>query len=447
MAFNIMDLFSQTALNRLLQPAQNAEGVQNFLASPQAAAQFDPARFAGSDRLPAVGMDALRERMDGQPVNVAQASPQSDPWAGLREQDVVQVDPTMTGATRQPAQPAQAVAQKPGSLFPSIDKAALNDMFLGMAMGQTPQQSLALGAAQAARGKRGRDDVNQTVEWLKGRGMDEGQARMVASSPETLQQYLTQMMTPQDPAKALQLEKMGLEIDNLRNPRPDQTALMQNLAAAGIQPGTQEYRDAILAGTKTGTNVNIGGGENSADAELRKKLSGKEGEAWAGYKEAGTVSAGSAQDMQLLDQLITMAPQGPIEGRIAQMFPGVSSAGGAFESVVKRVAPTLRAPGSGATSDIEYDGMLKSLPSLTNRPETNVAISSMMKAKAAINVERSQVIDAYQNEQITAAEARQRLAELNSRSIMTPDIETAFQKIGLNVRSGETNKQDPLGLR
>jgi hypothetical protein len=275
--------------------------------------------------------------------------------------------------------------------------------------------------------------------------MDEGQARMVASSPETLQDYLKQIMTPQDPAKALQLEKTQLEIDRLRNPSQAPTALMQNLEAAGYRPGTPEYRDAVLAGTKGGTTVNVGG-ESGADAELRKKLSGKEGEAWAGYKEAGTVSAGTAQDMQLLDQLITMAPQGPIQGRVAQMFPGISSAGAAFESVVKRVAPTLRAPGSGATSDIEYDGMLRSLPALTNRPETNEAISQMMKAKAAINIERSKVIDDYQNEKISAGEARTRLADLNSRSIMTPDIAAAFKKIGMDQAEGGTD-QDPLGLR
>lgn len=60
MAFNIMDLFGPGALNRLLQPAQSAQGVQNFLANPAAA--FDAARFGGSDRLPAVGMNALRDR-------------------------------------------------------------------------------------------------------------------------------------------------------------------------------------------------------------------------------------------------------------------------------------------------------------------------------------------------------------------------------------------------
>lgn len=408
MAFNIMDLFSPAAANRLLQPAQSAAGVKNFLANPQAA-----------------------------------APPQQDPWAGLREADVVRLDPTQTAAAA--PQQIAAPAAKAGGFMPSIDKALLNDMFLGMAMGQTPQQSLALGAAQAAKGKRGRDDVNQTVEWLKGRGMEEGQARMVASNPETLQQYLTQIMTPQDPAKALQLEKTQLEIDKLRNPTQNPTALMQNLEAAGYRPGTAEYREAVLAGTKGGTTVNVGG-ESGADSELRKKLSGKEGEAWAGYKEAGTVSAGTAQDMQLLDQLITMAPQGPIQGRVAQMFPGISSAGAAFESVVKRVAPTLRAPGSGATSDIEYDGMLRSLPALTNRPETNAAISEMMKAKAAINIERSKVIDDYQNEKISAAEARTRLADLNSRSIMTPDIAAAFKSIGMDSTSGG-NEQDPLGLR
>jgi hypothetical protein len=77
--------------------------------------------------------------------------------------------------------------------------------------------------------------------------------------------------------------------------------------------------------------------------------------------------------------------------------------------------------------------MLKSLPRLRNQPEANRAIAAMMKSKAAINAERAAVVTAYQNEEITAADARRALKELNDRSIMTPELKAALD----GVKTGE----------
>ncbi|MDG4675661.1 hypothetical protein P9A16_31670 [Shinella sp. 838] len=286
-----------------------------------------------------------------------------------------------------------------------------------------------------------------------------------------LLQEMEQRALANDPMRALEMQKMrqdmqrGQPMMNLGDGRLFDPNTREFLTAPGTgtktTPQIQNYEyyaererqagrqplgplEWNLAQKKAGANTtNVSVGESGADAELRKKLSGKEGEAWAALKEAGTVSAGTVQDMQLLDELIKQAPQGPLQGRLAQAFPGFSTAGSAFESIVKRVAPTLRAPGSGATSDIEYDGMLRSLPALSNYPEANAAISEMMKAKAQINMERSAVIDRYQNEEISAAQARRELAALNSRSIMSPQIEGAFKTLGIDVRGGEA-KADPL---
>jgi hypothetical protein len=50
-----------------------------------------------------------------------------------------------------------------------------------------------------------------------------------------------------------------------------------------------------------------------------------------------------------------------------------------------------------------------------------------MKAKGAIDIERAKIVNAYQNEQIPAAQAREMLAELNQRSIMTPELRALLQ--------------------
>jgi len=244
-----------------------------------------------------------------------------------------------------------------------------------------------------------------------------------------------------EPPKTRTIERDGIKVTQEWDPNARAWQEIAQSQPDWMNPAYVDVQKDIRRAGKAETTVNVGG-DNQADAALRKKLSEKEGERWSALKEAGVVSASLGQDFQALDALMNVAPQGPIQGRLAEAFPGFSSAGDAFQSIVVRVAPTLRTPGSGATSDIEYEGMLKSLPRLRNKPEANRAIAEMMKAKAALNVERSQVVTAYENQQIDAATARSKLEELNKRSIMSPQLKGLLEGIG-----GGGNAPDGDGWR
>jgi hypothetical protein len=163
--------------------------------------------------------------------------------------------------------------------------------------------------------------------------------------------------------------------------------------------------------------------------ELRKKLDQKEGEVWSTYLEQGSVAGQMSRDMEMLGELSKVAPQGPITGRFAQAFPGFDSAGSAFQSIVKRVAPSLRNPGSGSTSDIEYQGFLQSLPSLQNYPEANAVIAGTLQAKAQIDMERATVIQQYQNGEISIGDARKMMRDIDKRSIMTPELQSLIDGV------------------
>ena len=290
-------------------------------------------------------------------------------------------------------------------------------------------------------------------------GMDIATLADLASNPyatdgqkAVMSALLQQNMQMLDPMYRMQMEREQLELAQMQSPdqgpakAPDVETFYDENTGQQYKAQWDGQRWVPVGGTQAPADplvsVDLGGDAPPNDEALRKKLGEKEGEAWASYMEAGTVSAGAMQDMQLLDELITLAPQGPIEGRLASAFPGISSAADAFTSVVKRVAPTLRAPGSGATSDIEYDGMLKSLPQLSAQPEANRAISAMMKAKAQINIERGQIIADYQNEEIGVAEARKRMGELNSRSIMTPELEAILKATAPAPQPGSDMSDD-----
>jgi hypothetical protein len=267
--------------------------------------------------------------------------------------------------------------------------------------------------------------TNRTVEYIKNLNTPQAeQALAFYYGTGDINAALNMARQTVNPMDAIELEKAQLEVERLRDPQPDLPASVdeyQYAVSQGYKGTFQQYQQEIAAASRSQTNVTVGGETGT----LSKKLDEAEAATLGTYLSAGAQSASAIGDLQMLDEVLTMAPQGPIVGRLAGTFQGVSSAADAAQSIIKRVAPSLRAEGSGSTSDIEYNGMLQSLPSIVNRPEANRAISAMMKAKAQINVERAQIVRAFQNSdrspQATAA-MRTALGELDSRSIMTPEL-------------------------
>lgn len=189
-------------------------------------------------------------------------------------------------------------------------------------------------------------------------------------------------------------------------------------------PQTQTFDRVGGTQAPSGPLVSING--EGAEGKLREKLFGAEGEQWGTYRTAGGVAGSLSRDLDSLESLIGMAPDGPIAGALAQTFPGFSSAGDAFNSVVSRAAPQMRVPGSGATSDIEYEGMLRSFPRLINSEEGKRAILAIMRAKVDLDLQRSEVVSKYQNGVITDTQARQELDALNRMSVVPPGLKEAL---------------------
>lgn len=231
MAFDIMSMFSPQAINRLLQPIQSAQDVQ----------QLGPGLVE-------------RNRM------ASAMQPANDPWEGMRQ---ATVDPMQTAAVPQQPAPMQQAAPAPSApqrqpFFNDERKAMLNDVFTGWAMGSTPGESIAMGAKMVAANRGTRKNVNETVDWLKGRGMDEGQAKMLAGSPPALNEYLKQMFQQPDPMKDLQLQKMQLEIQGMQNPTAKLTDDQREYQAAKDQGFDGTFMDYMVKMKEAGRQqVNI----------------------------------------------------------------------------------------------------------------------------------------------------------------------------------------------
>lgn len=269
---------------------------------------------------------------------------------------------------------------------------------------------------QEAKDAQGR---NVTMEWLKTRGAND-LIPLVASGEIT-------------PMQAIQMASQTADM-------PTKVKEFLFAQKEGFTGGFMDFLQALREQTNVNVNNSLGGPNDGA---LRKKLDENTGEQWASYQSAGAVAGQLSRDLDMLDEIGKMAPQGPIEGRLAQAFPGASSAAAAFQAIVKRVAPSLRQEGSGSTSDIEYQGFLDSLPALQNMPDANLLITQVLRSKAQIDIERSNIVAAYSNGEISAADARSRISELDRREILTPEIKQRL--IGIAPQSSDGFQQTPSG--
>ena len=275
------------------------------------------------------------------------------------------------------------------------------------------------GAARVAADRR-----NKTVEMLRLRKRDD-LADMVERG----------MISPTDAASQL-----------LATPKDDRTAGIkeyQQAVAQGFKGTFLEYKTALQ---KAGATQIIPPGQVDAEEELRKKLMQKKGEGFSKMLDAGSASASSLTDLNILQQLAPLAPSGPLTGRLTEMFPEFNDVASLRQSIIKRVAPTLRVEGSGQTSDLEFNAMLNSLGSLRNTPEANQAIIAVMQEKAKYNMDRAAVIRAYETNKIDLDQANEQLASLDSQSRIPAQVQLILDQYsaageGSSAPSGAREKR------
>ena len=222
----------------------------------------------------------------------------------------------------------------------------------------------------------------------------------------------------------------------------DQTSAMQNyqfLLTQGVDP--QAAMERSFGGGGTTINMPTPAG---AESDLYEALNKRMGEQFAGFLTSGATSAAAMQDLNVLQELAPLAPSGTVTGRLAEMFPEVSDVAALRESIVTRVAPTLRVEGSGSTSDIEYAGMLRSLGSLRNRPEANQAIIGLMQDKAKFNVDRANIVRNLQAGQIDPQEANRQIAELEQSLAIPEKVQNVLRIGGVTSGRPSVNELDDI---
>jgi len=170
------------------------------------------------------------------------------------------------------------------------------------------------------------------------------------------------------------------------------------------------------------TVINNSLGAEPADGQLRKELQGAEGKSWSAIKDTAVTSANTAQDLQVVDELLAWP-------RKVQSLVGWLKLSPAFRRLVlpwiQSSSDWLQPCGFRVLAQhptLNMKACCAAIPPSATSPKANRLISQIMKSKAQINLDRGAIVDAYSNNEITASDARRKMMALDKKSILTPEM-------------------------
>lgn len=378
----------------------------NAAKSPQEAAQImaNAWRFAGYNR--PGGEAAAREQLTAQYAERfkgQQPQQAAQPMQTVRgvpvansEADVQRLEAQMAGQQPAPIQMAQA----PGAMADLPAQGAPPSQFAvpGQPAPQAPSR-----AAMPPGDPLPNVSTQDLTAIMSMRNLDDGRRSFFKSILENRQKWM------QDEAKA--------------------TDVQRNYAAAKAQGYTGTILD-YQKELRNNNNVTVNNNQ-AAEDKFKTGLAAKQAERFNKYMEDGDAANARMADINALrEQSRAIGSQGSAGNLKLVIAPYAESLGikidGAsdlqvYDSIIKRLAPTLRAPGSGATSDIEYKGFLASLPQISSNPRAREMILDVFEAGARNDMKRGEIASLLANDQISRADAEKQIRAL-------PDPLTAFRE-------------------
>lgn len=138
-----------------------------------------------------------------------------------------------------------------------------------------------------------------------------------------------------------------------------------------------------------------------SESEFNRKAGGTLAGVYGKIVEAGDTAAARTSDLSMLRDLSGRIGNqgstanvkiaiGPMANALGIKIDGLSDLQ-AWQSIIQRLAPQMRAPGSGATSDIEFKGFINSLPQASQSPEARSMIIETMDSMAKDSVAKREI--------------------------------------------------------
>lgn len=201
-------------------------------------------------------------------------------------------------------------------------------------------------------------------------------------------------------------------------PKDTTTSGMREYQAAvsqGFKGTFLDYKKALAEASRPQTNVTV-----ATDKEGAKILAKKQGERLDAADQArqmksdlgvlgdisakiGTVGAGANIKLAL----------GPVANLAGVKIDGLPDLE-AFSSVVSRLAPNMRPPGSGATSDFEFKQFLNALPKLSQTQEGRGLVLQQLNALADYKIKLGEIAELQLSGEIDRPTARKMATSLGN---------------------------------
>lgn len=366
-----------------LEAQQAAQGQQPMRGRPVASIPGDdPVRlrqeaqaYAQTNPEAARQLNARADAAEGRGVQVAQAAPQpGSPIADVPAQGAQPAQFVIPGAT---PQQAQSIASDP-KVQEWSKKSALARTEAGRAYAKT-QFDLAVTDA-----KNRMEGAQETVE-----------------------------------GKRLANEKLRRELQGegavpLTPEERRQIGISEDQAAYKTRSGEIKFGPAAPKITNTIDQK----GESKFEEELGKDQAKR----WNGYIAEGDVAQTRLADIQTLrDASRRLGSQGSSANMKSLIGPYAESLGikvdglsdiQLYESITNRLAPQMRATGSGSTSDIEFKGFLRALGPLSNTPAAREMIFDTFEAASRNDLARADIATRLATKEISRPEAEKALRAL-----------------------------------
>lgn len=295
-----------------------------------------------------------------------------------------------------------------------------------VAQAADPYNSETLGATPIPQGG---PDMQMLTQAMGNQWLNPAQRSLVES-------LIGQKMQANDPAARLDMEYKRAQIDALKakgdNLPESVRALNIRAQMAGLKPGTPEYSKFMVSGG-TGPQTVVNTGSNTS--EFVKKSDEAAAKRMDEIVATGQTAPQTMADMQQLIDLGATIGTGQGANIKAKLGPYAQALGidianlgdiQAYEAITSRLAPQMRATGSGSSSDRDVSMFLQSLPNLRNMPQGNEIIANTMKAVAQNKINAADIASQAQRGDITWQEADKKIRELPNPY----DLFKEFQKQG-----------------
>lgn len=395
--------------NKRYQPLREAQGLDNQLAALQASGYATDPNYSRS-----VGAIARSIQLpQGQPVS----QPQVQPSTGI--------NPAIIAALSSPVANEQTR---------SVAGMLLNNQFSQQE--EARKQALAKQAQQEAIAQR--QSIAQSMGINPSVALDENAWKSALDAANRGRQTTTvngvvlDVNTGQPIFQAPQQPTTGMQ---------DYNFYADSERQAGRQPlGPLEYEQAIRKAGANQTTVNTG----SNTSEFTKKSDEAAATRLGTVVEEGRQASNLMGDLQNLADLGTqintglgaqaMVSMGPYAEALGIKIDGLAPAQ-AYQSIIDRLAPQMRPPGSGASSDFDARQFLSSLPGMRNTPQGNEVINLTMQAVQDVKMQAAEIARMAQTGEIRWQDAESQIAKL-------PNPYAQFKRY-----QSENKTASPTGIR